>query len=180
MKNVDAEKAFRIAIAGNPNAGKTTIFNQLTGANQHVGNWPGKTVACEQGRYTYEAETFDVIDLPGTYSLAAYSGEENAARSYLLENPPDLVLVVLDATNLERHLYLAVQLLETGIPAILALNMSDLADKRGQRIDPDLLSKQLCGVPVQKVIAKKGVGIQALRRAIWEEVALHACNGHRS
>ncbi|MGD8633541.1 MAG: ferrous iron transport protein B, partial [Anaerolineales bacterium] len=162
------------------NAGKTTIFNQLTGANQHVGNWPGKTVACEQGRYTYEAETFDVIDLPGTYSLAAYSGEENAARSYLLENPPDLVLVVLDATNLERHLYLAVQLLETGIPAILALNMSDLADKRGQRIDPDLLSKQLCGVPVQKVIAKKGVGIQALRRAIWEEVALHACNGHRS
>lgn len=177
---MNAEKVFRVAIAGNPNAGKSTIFNQLTGSNQHVGNWPGKTVACEQGRYLFDGETFDVFDLPGTYSLAAYSGEENAARSCLLEVPPDLVLVVLDATNLERHLYLAVQLLETGIPAVLALNMSDLADKRGQSIDLEDLSGQLCGVPVVRVIANKGVGIEALKRAIREEVTAHSSNGRRA
>jgi ferrous iron transport protein B len=180
MNCVSAEKVFRVAIAGNPNAGKSTIFNQLTGSNQHVGNWPGKTVTCAQGRFIFDGETFDVFDLPGTYSLAAYSGEENAARSCLLEVPPDLVLVVLDATNLERHLYLAVQLLETGIPTVLALNMSDLADKRGQSIDLEALSRQLCGVPVVRVIANKGEGIDALKRAIREGVSAHPSNGCRA
>jgi ferrous iron transport protein B len=168
---------FQIAIAGNPNSGKTTIFNQLTGARQHVGNWPGKTVECERDCYTYQKTTFDVIDLPGTYSLAAYADEENVTRRFLLETPPDLVVVALDATNLERHLYLALQIIETGIPTVLALNMSDLADKQGQHIDVQALSSRLNGVPVIQIAASKGQGIPALKDAIWSKLILSTANG---
>jgi len=175
---VTAGKHYKVAIAGNPNSGKTTIFNQLTGSRQHVGNWPGKTVACEQGCYEHDAHSFDVIDLPGAYSLAAYSDEENVARSYLLEESPDLVVIALDATNLERHLYLVIQILETGIPAVLALNMSDLADKQGQLIDVQNLEEQLGGVPVIRVAANKGEGIQTLKQAITDQIIIARANGY--
>lgn len=162
MVNTD----FTIALAGNPNSGKSSVFNSLTGAQQHVGNWPGKTVERMRGQYEYAGSSFEVIDLPGTYSLAAYSEEEGIARDYLLDEAPNLVVLVLDATNLERHLYLAVQILEMNIPAVLALNMSDLADRKGYRIDTERLSERVGGVPVVRVVASKGEGIEALRIAI--------------
>lgn len=163
---VRAEADFTIALAGNPNSGKTTVFNQLTGLRQHVGNWPGKTVECKRGRYAYSELTFGVIDLPGTYSLAAYSEEESITRAYLLDESPDLVILVLDVTNLERHLYLALQILEMGTPCVLALNMSDLAEKNKQVIDLDRMSTLLGGVPVLRVTANKGEGIEALKETV--------------
>jgi ferrous iron transport protein B len=166
---VSAEADFTIALTGNPNSGKTTIFNQLTKSHHHVGNWPGKTVECERGCYSHAERQFDVIDLPGTYSLAAYSDEESLTRSFLLDESPDLVVIVMDATTLERHLYLAIQILEMGLPAVLALNMSDLADKKGQRIDVDGLSDLLGGVPIVRVAASKGEGIQVLKEVVWRQ-----------
>jgi ferrous iron transport protein B len=180
MNSLSTENAFNIALVGNPNSGKTTIFNRLTGSHQHVGNWPGKTVKCAQGCYKFNAATFNVVDLPGLYSLASYTGEENITRSYLLETSPDLILVVLDSTNLERHLYLAIQILEMGLPAVLALNMSDLADKQGHLIDSEALSMHLGGVPTISVTATKGIGIEALRTAIWKQAEASKTNGHRS
>lgn len=149
-----------IALAGNPNSGKTTLFNELTGANQYVGNWPGVTVDRKGGQLT-EHEEIELQDLPGIYSLSPYSPEEVVSRRYLLEEKPDMVVNVVDATNLERNLYLTSQLMETGLPVIVALNMCDLLAERGMKIDTAALSRQL-GCPVVEVSALKQTGIAEL------------------
>ena len=115
----------RVALAGNPNVGKSTVFNALTGARQHVGNWPGKTVEKKEGVLKYDGLSFSVIDLPGTYSLSAYSPEEQIARDYIVREKPGVVVNVVDAASMERNLYLTAQILETGTPLIIALNMED-------------------------------------------------------
>ncbi|RLC66579.1 MAG: hypothetical protein DRI48_04360 [Chloroflexi bacterium] len=158
-------KQFTIALAGNPNSGKSTVFNALTGARQHVGNWPGKTVEKKEGTCKRDGYEIQVVDLPGTYSLTAYSLEEVIARDYIIEEKPDVVIDVVDAANLERNLYLAVQILELDAPLVIALNMSDIADSRGLRIDTEMLSRGLNGTPVVRTIASKGKGIDELLRA---------------
>ncbi len=155
-------KKFTIALAGNPNSGKSTVFNALTGARQHVGNWPGKTVEKKEGTCKRDGYEIQVVDLPGTYSLTAYSLEEVIARDYIIEEKPDVVVGVVDAANLERNLYLAIQILELGAPLVLALNMSDIADSRGLRIDMEMLSRGLNGTPVVRTTASKGKGIDEL------------------
>ncbi|MBQ8376831.1 MAG: 50S ribosome-binding GTPase [Akkermansia sp.] len=149
-----------IALAGNPNSGKTTLFNELTGANQYVGNWPGVTVD-RKGGYLTEHEEIELQDLPGIYSLSPYSPEEVVSRRYLLEEKPDLVVNVVDATNLERNLYLTSQIMEAGLPMIIALNMCDLLAAEGSSIDTAALSKQL-GCPVVAVSALKQTGMADL------------------
>ena len=154
-------KTFTTALAGNPNSGKTTIFNALTGARQHVGNYPGVTVEKKEGTAKFQDATFTVVDLPGTYSLTAYSIEEIIARNFLIDEKPDAVVDIVDASNLERNLYLAVQLMELGVPLVLAMNMSDVARDRGLQIDYGKLS-ELLGVPVVPTVGHKGRGIQEL------------------
>lgn len=149
----------KIALAGNPNAGKSTIFNALTGLNQHTGNWPGKTVEKRTGQCRYQNLTIDIVDLPGTYSLSAYSPEELIARTFLLEEHPDVVINVVDATNLERNLYLTVQLLEMGVPTVIALNMIDDLTRQGASIDIQKLSQAL-HVSIVPTTANRGKGIQ--------------------
>jgi len=158
-----------IALAGNPNSGKTTLFNALTGARQHVGNYPGVTVEKKQGTCVSDTGTFEVIDLPGTYSLTAYSLEEVVARDFLVNEKPDMVVNIVDASNLERNLYLSVQFLEMGIPVCLALNMMDVADKRGIKINVDKLS-QLIGIPVIRTVARAGRGKTELLEAVSARV----------
>ncbi len=155
-------KQRRIALAGNPNAGKTTIFNALTGSNQHVGNWPGKTVEKKTGHFRHEGCTIELVDLPGTYSLSAYSPEEVIARDFILNESPDLVVIVVDAANLERNLYLAVQILELEVPSILVLNMIDMAQSRGFQIDIDHLQRTL-QAPVVTAVARKGQGVNEIK-----------------
>lgn len=159
-------KPINVALAGNPNAGKTTLFNALTGSHQRVGNWPGKTVKQKRGSYRYHDLEYEVVDLPGTYSLSAFSEEEIIARDYLLQGNPDVVVVVEDTSNLERNLYLVVQLLELQVNPILALNMSDIADSQGYQIDLGSLSSHLGSVPVVRIVANQGEGLQDLKRAI--------------
>jgi len=158
-------KEFIIALAGNPNSGKSTVFNALTGARQHVGNWPGKTVEKKEGICKRNGDEIQVVDLPGTYSLTAYSLEKVIARDYILEEKSDVVIDVVDAANLERNLYLAVQLLELGANLVIALNMSDIADSRGLRIDAEKLSQGLSGTPVVRTVANRGEGIDDLLQA---------------
>jgi len=155
-------KGFTIALAGNPNAGKSTVFNALTGARQHVGNWPGKTVEKKEGTCKRDGYEIQVVDLPGTYSLTAYSLEEVITRDYIIEEKPDVVIDVVDAANLERNLYLAIQILELGVPLVIALNMSDIADARGLRIDVERMSQGLNDTPVVPTVANKGKGIDDL------------------
>lgn len=150
-----------VALAGNPNAGKTTLFNAFTGARQHVGNWPGVTVEKKEGSLKHGDREIHVVDLPGTYSLTAYSLEEIIARTFIVESPPDVVVAVLDASNLERNLYLAVQLLEMGAKVVMALNMIDVAEGRHIHIDHRTLS-QLLGIPVIPTNGKKRIGIDEL------------------
>jgi len=154
-----------VALAGNPNAGKSSIFNALTGSRQHVGNWPGKTVEKKEGQFQHDGYDVKVVDLPGTYSLTAFSPEEVIARDYILHEKPDVVVTVLDSANLERNLYLAVQVLELGVPVIAALNMSDVADSRGIKIDQGRLSQALKS-PVVRTIASKGDGVNDLVKTI--------------
>ena len=142
-----------VALAGNPNTGKSSIFNALTGASQHVGNWPGKTVASAHGTCTAQGVTLDIVDLPGTYSLDAASPEEVIARNHLISGEPDVVVVVVDASNLERNLYLAVQILEIGLPTIVALTMVDVAERQGIAVDPEALADSL-GVSVVPLVAR--------------------------
>jgi ferrous iron transport protein B len=151
-----------IALAGNPNAGKTTIFNALTGLRQHTGNWPGKTVEKKEGEIEYGGRTINIVDLPGTYSLTAYSPEEIIARNFIIEERPDVVVNVVDATNLERNLYLTLQLLELEVPVVLALNMTDELQKDGAAINVDELSQLLGNIPVVQTAANKGKGISEL------------------
>jgi ferrous iron transport protein B len=154
-----------IALAGNPNTGKSTVFNALTGQKQEVGNWPGKTVEKKTGRFTFGGERINVTDLPGTYSLTAYSIEEIIARNFIVEEKPDIVVDIVDASNLERNLYLAIQLRELGANVIIALNMMDVARKRGFRIDIKQLSK-LLGVFVVPMVASREEGIKELKETI--------------
>lgn len=155
--------AIKIALAGNPNCGKTTMFNALTGANQYVGNWPGVTVEKKEGRLKSKGKHEDVIvtDLPGIYSLSPYTLEEVVSRDYLLKEDPDVIVNLVDATNIERNLYLTTQLVETGIPVVIALNMTDLLEKREIRIDTERLS-MLMGCPVIETSALKQTGLDRL------------------
>ncbi len=162
----------RIALAGNPNSGKTTLFNALTGANQYVGNWPGVTVEKKEGKMKKHAGVI-VTDLPGIYSLSPYTLEEVVARNYLVGERPDVILNIVDGTNLERNLYLTTQLMELGIPVVIAINMMDIVRKRGDRIDIELLSTKL-GCPIVEISALKGDGItEAAERAIQVAKAEH-------
>ncbi|MDR3074130.1 MAG: ferrous iron transport protein B [Deltaproteobacteria bacterium] len=159
-------KPITVALAGNPNAGKTTIFNAITGARQHVGNYPGITVAKKTGATELDGEQVFLVDLPGTYSLTAYSQEEVVARRMLTEEKPDVVLHIIDAGALERNLYLTVQLLELGLPVVVVLNMMDEVRKRGDSIDTKRLSR-LLGIPVVETVGRTGVGVtDALRTAV--------------
>ncbi len=155
-----------IALAGNPNVGKSTLFNALTGERQHVGNWPGKTVEKMAGIAHIGEQVFTVVDLPGTYSLNAYSSEEIIARDFITNEHPSAIVAVADAANLERNLYLALQVLELGVPVVLALNMADTAQRRGIAIDTAALSTRLSGTPVVETVGSRAVGLDALREAI--------------
>lgn len=154
-------KKLTIALAGNPNSGKTTVFNNLTGARQHVGNYPGVTVEKKEGYLKYSDYDINIVDLPGTYSLTAYSIDEIVARNFVVEEKPDVVIDVIDASNLERNLYLATQFIELNVPLVLAFNMSDVADKQGLLIDRDMLS-QLLGTPIVFTVATKKQGMNKL------------------
>jgi ferrous iron transport protein B len=158
------DRTLVVALAGNPNSGKTTIFNNLTGASQHVGNYPGVTVEKKEGTLTFQGQRIRLIDLPGTYSLSAYSIEEIIARNFIIEEKPDVVIDIVDASNVERNLYLTTQLIELGIPVIIALNMSDMARNRGVAIDEECLS-QLLGVPVVPTVGNKRHGMDDLMQA---------------
>lgn len=154
-----------IALAGNPNCGKTTLFNALTGANQFVGNWPGVTVEKKEGKLKSDKE-ISVMDLPGIYSLSPYTLEEVVARNYLITQRPDAILNIVDGTNLERNLYLSTQLIELGIPVVMAVNMMDIVSKNGDKIHIDKLSKKL-GCEVVEISALKGNGVQdAINKAV--------------
>jgi ferrous iron transport protein B len=153
-----------VALAGNPNSGKTCLFNELTGARQHVGNYPGVTVEKKEGKYSHNGHTIHIVDLPGTYSLTAYSVEEVVARDFLVNEKPEVVIDIVDASNLQRNLYLTVQFLEMGVPLAIALNMGDVAKKRGIEIDIEKLSI-LLGVPVIPTIARSGKGKEDLMDA---------------
>jgi ferrous iron transport protein B len=155
--------SFTVAVAGNPNAGKTSLFNALTGAKQRVGNYPGVTVEYKQSTLHVDGAEVNLIDLPGTYSLTAYSPEELVARNYIIQQQPDVVIDVVDAANLERNLYLAIQLRELGVPLVVCLNMVDVSEGRGMRINYEQLSAVL-GVPVVPTVARAGQGVQALIR----------------
>lgn len=157
--------SMNIALVGNPNCGKTTLFNALTGANQHVGNWPGVTVEKKTGRLKGEADVA-IVDLPGIYSLSPYTLEEVVARNYLIEEKPDAIINIVDGTNLERNLYLSTQVIELGIPTVMLVNMADIMKKNGSKIDLDVLSKAM-GVPVVEISALKGTGIkEATEKAV--------------
>jgi ferrous iron transport protein B len=163
------KEATTIALTGNPNSGKTTIFNNLTGTRQHVGNWPGVTVEKKVGTVIHNGHRLQVVDLPGTYSLTAYSIEEIVARRFLVDSKPDVVVDIVDASNLERNLYLATQLIEMGVKLILALNMADVAQARGHEIDADSLGT-LLGVPVVFTIGTKNQGMKELLDKVLEVV----------
>jgi ferrous iron transport protein B len=159
------QKEITIALAGNPNSGKTTIFNNITGSRQHVGNYPGVTVEKKYGNVSYKGYKINVIDLPGTYSLTAYSEDELVARNYIINETPDMVVDIIDASNLERNLYLYVQLMELGIPLVLAFNMSDVVKASGKVFDIDLLSRLLAS-PIVKTVGHKNIGTKEILDAV--------------
>lgn len=171
----------KIALAGNPNCGKTTLFNALTGSNQFVGNWPGVTVEKKEGKLKKHKDV-TIMDLPGIYSLSPYTLEEVVARNYLVGERPDAILNLIDGTNLERNLYLTTQLTELGIPVVVAINMIDLVKKNGDSINIDELSRQL-GCKVMEISALKGTGImEAAEAAIkaagsTKTIPMHSFNG---
>ncbi len=163
-----ADSQIHVALAGNPNCGKTTLFNLITGANGYVGNWPGVTVEKKEAKLLSD-KNVTITDLPGIYSLSPYSPEEQCSRDYLMSGEPDVVVQVVDATNLERNLYLALQVIETGLPVVVALNMADLVEKNGDKIDTDKLSKKL-GCPVM-ISALKNKGIKELFEQVKKSAA---------
>ena len=162
-KESEEKMAIKIALAGNPNCGKTTMFNALTGANQYVGNWPGVTVEKKEGKLKTKGKHEDVIvtDLPGIYSMSPYTLEEVVSRDYVLKENPDVIVDLVDSTNIERNLYLTTQLIETGVPVVIALNMTDLLEKRGMKIDVERLS-MLMNCPVVETSALKQTGLDKL------------------
>ncbi len=157
----------RYALAGNPNCGKTTLFNCLTGSTAHVGNWPGVTVDKREGTYKKGEDPISIVDLPGIYSLSPYTPEEVISRNYILDEKPDCVIDIVDVTNLERNLYLTTQIMEIDVPVVIALNMMDLMQKQGDTIDEKELEKRL-GVPVVRISALKGEGLDELMRRAQE------------
>lgn len=159
--------SLKIALAGNPNSGKTTLFNALTGSNQFVGNWPGVTVEKKEGKLKKHSDVV-ITDLPGIYSLSPYTLEEVVARNYLIEENPDAILNIIDGTNLERNLYLTTQLTELGIPVVVAINMMDIVQKNGDKIDIQELSKQL-GCKVVEISALKGTGVEEAAQTVVNE-----------
>ncbi|MBQ7035374.1 MAG: ferrous iron transport protein B, partial [Clostridia bacterium] len=165
--------SIKIALAGNPNSGKTTLFNALTGSNQYVGNWPGVTVEKKEGKMK-KYPGIIVTDLPGIYSLSPYTLEEVVARNYLIEESPDAILNIVDGTNLERNLYLTTQLMDIGIPVVIAINMMDIVRKSGDEIDINKLSR-LLGCPIVEISALKGDGIEEAA-----EVAIQAAKNGRA
>jgi ferrous iron transport protein B len=154
-----------VALAGQPNVGKSTVFNLLTGLNQHVGNWPGKTVERKEGTFSYHDTLYRLVDLPGTYSLTANSSEEVIAREFIIRERPDVVVAVVDAAILERSLYLVAELLSLSAPVIVALNMLDVAQQEGVTVEPEVLQAAL-GVPVVPMIATKNVGVHELQETV--------------
>ncbi len=157
----------RFALAGNPNCGKTTLFNSLTGSTAHVGNWPGVTVDKREGLYKKLSEPVSIVDLPGIYSLSPYTPEEVISRNYILDEKPDCVINIVDVTNLERNLYLTTQIMEMDVPVVVALNMVDMLDKQGDVIDEKELEKRI-GVPVVKISALKSTGLDKLMERAFE------------
>jgi ferrous iron transport protein B len=161
------KRSIKASLAGNPNSGKTTIFNNLTGMRQHVGNYPGVTVEKRSGDISYKGYDIEIIDLPGIYSLTAFSEEEIVARNYILQEKPDVIINIIDSSNLERNLYLTVQLLELGFPMVLDFNMADIASKKGMKVDKELLS-ELLGAPIIETIGPRGKGTDRLLDAAIE------------
>jgi len=157
--------AIRVAVIGNPNVGKTLIFNNLTGGKAHVGNWPGKTVEKKEGKCVHKGVEMKIIDLPGTYSLTANSIDELVARNYIVEEKPDVVIDIVDSSNLERNLYLTLQLLELEANIVIALNKFDIARDLGYEIDVNELSK-LLGIPVVPTVATTKEGMEELKDAV--------------
>ena len=155
--------SIKIALAGNPNCGKTTLFNALTGSNQFVGNWPGVTVEKKEGKLKGYKDAV-IMDLPGIYSLSPYTLEEVVARNYLITERPDVILNIVDGTNIERNLYLSTQLMELGIPVVMAVNMMDVVAKNGDQIHIGKLSEKL-GCPVVEISALKGIGVKEAAKA---------------
>ena len=162
-------RELKIGLAGNPNVGKTTVFNQLTGMHQHVGNWPGKTVEMAEGNFTHGDYRYDIIDLPGNYALSAHTIEEIVSRDFIVDDSSDAIINVVDAANLERNLYLTVQMMELGANLVLAVNMNDFARKRGHIIDMELM-QELLGFPVVEINAKNAGGFDKLLTTV-ERVA---------
>ena len=167
------EKQIKIALAGNPNCGKTTLFNALTGSNQFVGNWPGVTVEKKEGKLKKHDDVV-IMDLPGIYSLSPYTLEEVVARNYLIGERPDAILNIIDGTNLERNLYLTTQLTELGIPVVIAINMMDIVRKNGDEINVKELSREL-GCEIIEISALKGDGVMDAA-----EAAIRAAKGTKT
>jgi len=168
-----------VALAGNPNVGKSTVFNALTGLRQHTGNWPGKTVARAEGAYTYDGRAYKLVDLPGTYSLLSTSRDEEIARDFLLFGRPDVTLIVVDASRLERNLNLALQVLAITDRAVVCLNLVDEAARRSIHVDERRLARDL-GVPVVPTAARQGQGLPELLRAVADVAeGRTVCHPHR-
>jgi Fe2+ transport system protein B len=175
MDNFD----FVVALAGNPNTGKSTVFNKLTGLRQHTGNWPGKTVTRAEGGFGYGERQFKLVDLPGTYSLLSTSTDEEVARDFILFGQPDVTVIVVDATRLERNLNLVLQVLEITDRAVLCLNLIDEARRHGIQIDERQLAREL-GIPVIPTAARSGEGISQLLQNIYDvATGKFICNPYR-
>jgi ferrous iron transport protein B len=174
------EAQYTIALIGNPNVGKSVIFNNLIpGARQHVGNWPGKTVEKKEGTFTHHGTQLKLVDLPGTYSLTAAAEDELVSRNFIIQEKPDLVVDVLDASNLERNLYLTTLLLELDAKLLLVMNMTDIAEEKGYKINVEALSQNL-GVPIITTVATKGKGMVDLKDAILQVAQSSAKKSHFS
>lgn len=175
MENFD----YVVALAGNPNTGKSTVFNSLTGLRQHTGNWPGKTVTRAEGGFSFGEKKYKLVDLPGTYSLLSTSTDEEVARDFILFGQPDVTVIVVDATRLERNLNLVLQVLEITDRAVVCLNLIDEAKRKNIEIDERILSREL-GVPVVPTAARQGVGIQDLLKYISDVAeGRYICKPHR-